>query len=178
MNYLARLKAIESKLPYPPKPSKGSKPPFEGFEGDPTQGNLRNAGSPAPTLTPGVAEDEQTNPERASIIEEGSGAPRLWSEAYAALCWTRRAPEGVSEDDWALIKNRAGRFLDKLSVKATRLGWSPPEILSVDVSSPMYRAFALGEALDVTTGSVVFGIDGRKVAYGRDGRPLQHRGAV
>src|SRR5579862_3739552 len=63
--------------------------------------------------------------ERASIVEEGSGAPRPWAEALARLD-PERPPADVPLRRWHRFIDDCGRFVDAgWAGRAADLGWSP-----------------------------------------------------
>lgn len=133
-------------------------------------GNGGEKGATKPATPP--CNEVEVDPERAAIIEVDAKAPRLWAEAYASLCWTRQLPEGVSPAEWVRIRDRVGRFIDRWSARAERLGWRPAEVVSVDWSSEAFRAFAAGDVVSVTGEALVFEIDGGRRSFGRDGRQI------
>jgi hypothetical protein len=77
--------------------------------------------------------------ERAALIEEGSGAPREWAEAFAGID-AGHPPEGIPEPRWRQFIDDGGRFLDQgWAYKAKALGWSPLELFGCDRSRPLAR---------------------------------------
>jgi hypothetical protein len=76
--------------------------------------------------------------ERAAIVQEGSGAPREWAEAFARLD-AEQPPEGIPEARWRQFIDDGGRFLDRWAAKAKALGWSPLELFGCDRPRPLVR---------------------------------------
>jgi hypothetical protein len=77
--------------------------------------------------------------ERAAIVQEGSGAPREWAEAFARLD-AADPPKDIPPARWEQFIDDAGRFLDQgWAVKAKALGWSPLELFGCDRPRPLAR---------------------------------------
>jgi hypothetical protein len=84
-----------------------------------------------------VTEDEIE--ERAALVEEGTGAPREWAEAFARLD-AAHPPGDIPAPRWRQFIDDAGRFLDKGSAaRAKALGWSPLELFGCDRHRPLAR---------------------------------------
>jgi hypothetical protein len=64
--------------------------------------------------------------ERAAIAIELGGVPPAYADTWAAL--QSRKPERVSEAEWLLAVNDAGRFLDEWAGLALDFGWRPDDI--------------------------------------------------
>jgi hypothetical protein len=101
-NYLERLKAKGEGKPIPEAPSKGSKAPFEGFEGDRDRGFCRRE----------TVADAVTFEERAAICEHDGGLSRSEAEVLAAL-HAAPLPLTISEDARSVVIDAAARFLDR-----------------------------------------------------------------
>lgn len=70
--------------------------------------------------------------ERAAIVEDGAGVPRIWAEALARLDLAAR-PQGEPDDRWRQLMDDAGRFLDRWGADAARLGWSAIDVFGTGV---------------------------------------------
>jgi hypothetical protein len=106
-SYLERLKARGEGKHTPEAPSKGSKAPFEGFEGDRDRGFCRRE----------TDADPLAFEERAAICEHEGGLSRSEAEVLAAL-HTAPLPVTISEDVRSVVIDAAARFLDRRKRKS------------------------------------------------------------
>ena len=98
--------------------------------------NPCNPRNPQNSYEPHVSDDDFE--ERAALIEEGSGAPREWAEAFAGLDATR-PPADIPPARWQQFVDDGGRILDQWAAQAKALGWSPLELFGCDRPRPLAR---------------------------------------
>jgi hypothetical protein len=133
---LARLKEKIVRTRLPEEPSKGSKAPFEGFEGNLGRGVfpiLRSASA----FTADAIGHEIDEAEREAVAIELGGVPIFYAPEFARL--QAHAPAEVPRDRWHQFVNDAGIFLDQWAHKAERLGWRPDELFGLHPDAPMAR---------------------------------------
>jgi hypothetical protein len=160
--YLARLKALDSDKPRPREPSKPSKAPFVGFDGDtcerfqktqrPFDGLDSSKGGrfseTLPAIERGaeilttpqgttVKNDENSREARAAALE-ASDLPHEWADPFAhLLCGP---PPGDFDDAyWARVLLGANIFASEWAAKACALGWTAKEVFGLDGMTPAVR---------------------------------------
>ncbi len=80
---------------------------------------------------------------RIAIAVESAGAPRLWTEGYAALR-AMPPPPGFPLDRWQGIIEATGTFLDYWAAEAIRCGWSDLDVFGCYDTAPTARRDAMG----------------------------------
>ena len=117
MNYLARLKARATDQKrqgnYPSKPSKA---PFEGYDGD--------SGGRVLPFSSKLTEDEA---ERAALAADS--VPAVYLDAWARMQCQR--PVNVDPETWQQAVADAGLFLDRFGKQAAAWGWLPGDLFDV-----------------------------------------------
>jgi hypothetical protein len=137
--------------PAPPKPPNPPNVSDPVFPKGPTLGALGGLGGAAgetenpqavSVCTPamwGEAEEE-----RAAIVAEGTGAPRVWAEGFARLD-PDRPPADVPPRRWLQFVDDCGRFLDgPFCTVAVALGWGPYDLFGCDRDRPFARVDQAG----------------------------------
>lgn len=180
--YLARLKVIDVQKPTPAHPSKGSKAPFEPFEGD--QGRCFSESTrPAPARKKsteafepsecerggGFSENEAPNgppapaaeqwQARAAILER-AGIPSEWAELFAKLL-CGPPPGDFDQAYWSRVVKGATIFADEWTVAAYRAGWRAEEIFGLDEIKPAARHDRKGLAWFLSDGACVVALDAK-----------------
>jgi hypothetical protein len=103
------------------------------------------ASGPAETSTFERVPDtwDDTEEERAAVVEFDGGAPRAWAEALARLD-PSKPPADVPPRRWLRFIDDCGHFLDTgWAAQAAALGWGPLDLFGCDRERP----FALVECL-------------------------------
>jgi hypothetical protein len=138
---LARLKEKIAKTRVSEEPSKGSKAPFEGFEGNRARGVspiLRSAS----TAIEAKLTDEIDEVEREAIAVELGGVPIIYASEFARL--QAHPPAEVPRERWDQFINDAGLFFDQWGKQAEALGWRADELFGLDPMAPMARYDRMG----------------------------------
>ena len=138
---LARLKEKIAQTRLPEEPSKGSKAPFEGFEGNHGRG-VSPISASASTAGEAKLTVEIDAGEREAIAIELGGVPALYASEFARL--QAHAPAEVPRDRWHQFINDAGLFFDRWGRQAEALGWRPDELFGLDPVAAMARYNRMG----------------------------------
>jgi hypothetical protein len=104
------------------------------------------ASGPAETSTFERVPDtwDDTEEERAAVVEFDGGAPRAWAEALARLD-PSKPPADVPPRRWLRFIDDCGRFLDGgCAGKAAGFGWGPLDLFGCDRERPFARIDRLG----------------------------------
>jgi hypothetical protein len=139
---ISRLKEKIAQTRIPDQPSKPSKGAFEGFEGDRGRGvcpflPAAADSHEAPTAEPAIDQDE-----REAIAIELGGVPLIYARAFAEI--QAHPPADVPRERWHQFVDDAGRFLDRWSGEAERLGWTAGDLFGLDPVKPMARYDNMG----------------------------------
>jgi hypothetical protein len=185
-SYLARLKNLVSENHPPKEPSKGSKAPFEPFEGEacgyfqktrepfePFEGAVgrgvkkyeapkREQSSPATF----VLADPPSQPTAsvqawqacASSLEHDVGLPHELAEPFARLL-CGAPPRGFEPHRWARVVEGASIFAEQWADQALRLGWSAEDVFGLDDIAPATRYDRKGLAWFLADGRRVIALD-------------------
>ena len=82
---------------------------------------------------------DETEEERAAIIEYDGGAPRAWAEALARL-GPNNPPLDMSPQRWLRFIDDCCRFVDDgWAARAGALGWGPHQLFGCDRTRPFAR---------------------------------------
>ena len=139
---LSRLKEKIAQIRIPDQPSKGSKAPFEPFEGDRGRGVCPFLPAAADSHEVPAAEPEIDKDEREAIAVELGGVPLLYARAFADI--QAHPPPDVPRERWHRFVVDAGRFLDQWGSDAERLGWNVADLFGLDPVKPMARYDNMG----------------------------------
>jgi hypothetical protein len=138
---LARLKEKIARTRLPEEPSKGSKAPFEGFEGNHGRGVSPILPSVS-VFTADAVGHEIGEAEREAIAVELGGVPIIYASEFARL--QAHPPAEVPRDRWDQFINDAGLFFDRWGKQAEAFGWRADELFGLDPVAPMARYDRMG----------------------------------
>lgn len=86
--------------------------------------------------------DHADEDERAALVEQDGGIPRLFAEAFARL--QQSCPAGVPEARWRQFIDDGGLFLDRWGAEALEFGWTVRDVFGLDHGKPLARLDRMG----------------------------------